>query len=51
MPVYAIEVELAANPRRGLNCDLSQAPLWQRYQELAGELEDYALPCLFRRRG
>ena len=43
MPVYAIEVELAATPRHGLNCDLSQAPLWERYQELAEELEDYAL--------
>jgi len=43
MPVYAIEEELAAAPPRGSICDLLQAPLRQRYHELAEELEDAAL--------
>jgi hypothetical protein len=39
MPVYAIEVELAAAPPPGSLRDLSQAPVRQRYQALAEELE------------
>jgi hypothetical protein len=43
MPVYAIEAELAAALPRGAARDVSKAPLQQRYQELAEELEDAAL--------
>ena len=43
MPVYAIEEELVASPPRGALRDLSQAPLQQRYEALAEELENAAL--------
>jgi hypothetical protein len=43
MPVYAMQEELAAAPPNGALRDLSQAPLRQRYRELAEELENAAL--------
>lgn len=43
MPVYALEVELTTEPLRGASRDVSQAPLQQRYQALAEELETVAL--------
>lgn len=43
MPVYAIDVELAAGPPRGALRDLSQAPVERRYHELEEELENAAM--------
>jgi hypothetical protein len=43
MPLYAVEVELAATPPSGSLPDLSKAPLRQRYEALAEEMEDAAL--------
>jgi hypothetical protein len=43
MPVYALEVELTTEPLRDASRDVSRAPLQQRYQALAEELETVAL--------
>jgi hypothetical protein len=43
MPLFAIEVELAAMPPRGSPRDLSHVPVRQRYRALAEELKSAAL--------